>query len=531
MTAGDLISHDDMRDRALRIVIVGHVDHGKSTLIGRLFYDTGSIPHERYAEIENTCREQGRPFEYAYLMDALQEEREQNVTIETTQTRFRSTKRGYLIIDAPGHKEFLKNMVTGASEADAAILIVDGVEGVREQTRRHAYILGLLGIKQVMVAINKLDQVDFDRARFDEVAADTRAFLHSLDLTAQFVVPISARDGENLVRRSDKTTWYDGPTVIEALDAFALAVDDAAKPARMPVHDVYKWDDIRRYAGRIETGSFRPGDKIRFQPSGYESRIRTIERWPDGPRPSASAGACVGIILEDEVYVEPGELMARVGDEPIRATEVHASLFWMGREPLELGKTYGFKLGTADADVEVVAIEERLDPSTLEVVERFAEQVRESEVGRVVLKLKTPVAGDLFDVNPKLGRFVLVDSGVVKGGGIVRDYGVSVGDSTARAVRLDERLLVDPSGNVVDLRGEAGDLEIQATDDFLARIEGGERIVLRFSRMRPFRSFVAWAYESFVSFHFRREREGVWVLLGSRELGSITKHYAEGQGI
>ena len=196
----------------MNIVIVGHVDHGKSTLIGRLFYDTGSIPDVRYREIEATCKRQGRPFEFAYLMDALEEERDQNVTIDTAQTYFKTARRPYVIIDAPGHKEFLKNMITGAASADAAILLVDGVEGVREQTRRHAYILSLLGNRQVIVAVNKLDQVAYDRKAFQAAANDIATFLHPLGIVPSYAIPISARDGENIAARSSgKTPWYEGP--------------------------------------------------------------------------------------------------------------------------------------------------------------------------------------------------------------------------------------------------------------------------------------------------------------------------------
>ncbi len=525
------ISRQPSVEPALRIVIVGHVDHGKSTLIGRLFYDTGAIPAERYDEIERTCKAQGRPFEYAYLMDALEEEREQNVTIETTQTRFRSSRRGYLIIDAPGHKEFLKNMVTGASEADAAILIVDGEEGVREQTRRHAYILALLGISQVMVTINKLDRVGFDRARFDQVAAETVHFLHSIGLTAQFLVPISARQGDNVVERSSATPWYQGPTILDALDAFSPAALDRSRPGRMPVQDVYRWDDVRRYVGRVESGTFRRGDRVRFLPSGRESRIRSIERWPEARVPAAAAGTCVGIHLEDEVYVEPGEVMSRPQDGPVPAVEVHASVFWMGRTPLSLGTRYGFKIGSADAQAEVVAIEERIDPVSLEVRQRYAEWLGESEVGRVVLRLEKPVAADTFETNPKLGRFVLVEQGVVRGGGIIRSLGMASGARSVRVIELGERLLVDPSGALIDLRSEGGDIEIAADARFLARVRAGERVALRFSGMRPFGAFLNWAWEHFIPVTFRREQEGVWVSCGAPEYASATEHYLDGPGI
>ncbi|MCC6156667.1 MAG: GTP-binding protein, partial [Deltaproteobacteria bacterium] len=225
---------------ALAIVIVGHVDHGKSTLIGRLFFDTGSLPRQRYDEIVETCRRQGREFEFAYLMDALEEEREQNITIETAQSFFKTEQRPYVIIDAPGHKEFLKNMITGSSAADAAVLLVDAAEGVREQTRRHAYVLSLLGIRQILVVINKLDLVDWSQRVFNEVSADITRFLHGLGLAASFIVPISARDGDNVVNRSERSPWFTGPTIVEALDEFAPAAGNEELPLRFPIQDIYK---------------------------------------------------------------------------------------------------------------------------------------------------------------------------------------------------------------------------------------------------------------------------------------------------
>jgi len=515
---------------ALRIVIVGHVDHGKSTLIGRLFFDTGRIPRERQEEIERTCREQGRPFELAYLMDALEEEREQNVTIDTTQSRFASSRRPYVIIDAPGHREFLKNMVTGASEADAALLIVDGVEGVREQTRRHAYLLALLGVRRVIGVINKLDTLGFDRARFDAVEEETRHFLRSVGVDAQYVIPISARQGDNVVRRSQATPWYEGPTVLEALDAFEAVTGDGDRPLRLPIQDVYRWDELRRYVGRIEGGVLRRGDPVRFLPSGRTSRVRTIERWPSAGETEARAGLCVGVTLTDEVFVEPGEVLARQGDEPERATELTASLFWMGRSPIAVGDVVGFKIGTADAIATVVALEERIDSTTLEVVERYAERLAECEVGRVVLRLDRPIAADRFDVNPRLGRFVLVSAGVVSGGGIVRELRDERG-AGVRTVRLDGLLATDATGVVIDLRAEAGELDLVAGDGLLARLGSGERLTVLVSGLTPLRALVRWAYEHFVSFECNRELEGARVILRGRRLGTASEQFTAGPGI
>ena len=249
----------------LRIVIAGHVDHGKSTLIGRLFYDTGSLPEERYREIERTCREQGRGFEFAYLMDALEEEREHNITIDTAQTFFRTAKRPYIIIDAPGHKEFLKNMITGAAAADAAILLVDGAEGVREQTRRHAYILSLLGLPQVVVAVNKLDLVGYRRIRFLEIEEEIRRFLGSVGIVPSYVVPISAREGSNIAANSSRMPWYGGTPAPDAADPLSPSPAGAwGRSGRFHFSPVRTTEDFpdgekaTRAPGRTDPDSTRP---------------------------------------------------------------------------------------------------------------------------------------------------------------------------------------------------------------------------------------------------------------------------------
>ena len=238
----------------LKIVIVGHVDHGKSTLVGRLFHDTGSLPEGKFEAIQAMCERRGMPFEWAFLMDALQAERDQGVTIDTAQIQFRTAARDYVIIDAPGHKEFLKNMVTGAASSEAALLLIDAAEGVREQSYRHGYLLHLLGVRQVAVAVNKMDLVDYGADRFGAVAEQYRAYLASLGVEPTCFIPISAREGDNIVARSRVMPWYQGPTVIKALDQFTSEPGLADRPLRLPVQDVYKFDQRRIIAGRIEFG-------------------------------------------------------------------------------------------------------------------------------------------------------------------------------------------------------------------------------------------------------------------------------------
>ncbi|MDF1722095.1 MAG: GTP-binding protein, partial [Minwuia sp.] len=245
---------------SLKTVFVGHVDHGKSTLVGRLFHDTDSLPDGRVEEIRKMCERRGMPFEYAFLMDALQAERDQGITIDTSQIWFKTQKRDYVIIDAPGHKEFLKNMVSGAASADAAILVVDAKDGVQEQTRRHGYILHLLGLDQVVVAVNKMDLVDHSKVRFDEVAGEVHNYLGSMGITPAAILPVSARHGDGLTAMSDKMPWFEGTTLIAALDALAPKPMPVELPLRFPIQDVYMFDERRILAGRIESGKLNVGD-------------------------------------------------------------------------------------------------------------------------------------------------------------------------------------------------------------------------------------------------------------------------------
>ncbi|MEN8196469.1 MAG: GTP-binding protein, partial [Pseudomonadota bacterium] len=266
----------------LSVAIVGHVDHGKSTLVGRLLHETGSLPDGKVAAVEATCRRRGMPFEWAFVTDALQAERDQGVTIDVSHMRFRTAKRAYVLVDAPGHREFLKNMISGASGSDAAFLLIDAAEGIREQSKRHGYLLHLLGIRQVAVLVNKMDRVGYDEARFTAIERDYRAYLEGLGVRPVCFVPLSARDGENIVRRTGALDWFSGPTVVDALDRMERAAPPRNLPLRMPVQDVYKFDDRRIIAGRVECGSIRVGDTVLFSPSNETARVRTIERWNAG---------------------------------------------------------------------------------------------------------------------------------------------------------------------------------------------------------------------------------------------------------
>ena len=406
-------------ERPLRVVFVGHVDHGKSTLIGRVLHDTGSLPRGKIEEIRKACAAEGMEFEFAFLLDALLEEQKQNVTIDTTEIPFRTPRRRYAIIDAPGHKEFLKNMITGASRADAAVLVIGANEGVREQSRRHAYLLSMLGIKHLIVVVNKMDLVDFSEERFREIEQDYRKFLVDLGLEAHAFIPASAKEGENVARASMKMKWYCQANVLEALDLLEPQRPDVDLPLRFCVQDVYRFDGRRIIAGRIETGTLQVGDQLVFSPANKSSIVATIERWKAPANGPALAGDSIGVTLSEQIFVERGYVASHENETPIETNRFHADLFWIVREPLRVGRFYDLRLATQEVKCQIVSIERVMDSSTLETKTHGREQLERNEVGRLIIQTRGPLVMDNHDRIPNLGRFVIVDDRKICGGGTI----------------------------------------------------------------------------------------------------------------
>ncbi|PYI60180.1 MAG: adenylyl-sulfate kinase [Verrucomicrobia bacterium] len=403
----------------LRVVFVGHVDHGKSTLIGRILHDTGSLPEGKIEEIKKACAAEGMEFEFAFLLDALLEEQKQNVTIDTTEIPFRTARRRYAIIDAPGHKEFLKNMITGASRADAAILVIGADEGVREQSRRHAYLLSMLGIKQIIVIVNKMDLVDYSEKRFREIEQEYRKFLQGLRLNARTFIPASAKEGENVARASMKMKWYCASNVLEALDLLESQKTDVDLPLRFCVQDVYRFDGRRIIAGRIETGTLKVGDQLVFSPANKSSVVASIERWNAPSNGPAIAGDSTGITLTEQIFVERGYVASHQNETPIETNRFHADLFWITREPLRVGHFYDLRLATQQVKCQIVSIEQIMDSSTLETKSDGREQLERNEVGKLTIQTRGPLVIDNHDRIPNLGRFVIIGDGEICGGGTI----------------------------------------------------------------------------------------------------------------
>lgn len=400
--------------------IVGHVDHGKSTLIGRLLHDTGSLPDGKLAELQAASDKRGGTLEWSFLLDSFQAERDQGITIDTTQIFFQTALRPYVIIDAPGHKEFLKNAVSGVAQAQAALLVIDAAEGVREQSRRHALILQLLGLRQVAVIVNKIDLIEFDPARFQAVADEITAFLGELGLTPKAIVPISARHGDNIVTRSPSTPWYDGATVVDLLDGFDAARPATEQPLRLPVQDVFKFDDRRLVVGRIESGRVKVGDTLTFAPTGKSARVASIETWNAAPQIAAAAGQSVALTLDDELFIERGHVAALPERQPHLTHEAVLRLFWLDATPLEPGDRIGLKVATAEYTVAIEGIRAVIDVDSLS--RQVADRVPHNGIAEVLVRSRHLMALDLADEVAKTGRAVLTRNGDIVGGAVILSH-------------------------------------------------------------------------------------------------------------
>ena len=409
----------------MNIVIVGHVDHGKSTVIGRLLADTGSLPEGKLESVKEYCRKNSRPFEYAFLLDALKDEQAQGITIDTARCFFKTNKRDYIIIDAPGHIEFLKNMVTGASRAEAALLVIDANEGIKENSKRHGHIVSMLGIKQVVVLVNKMDLVNFNGDVFNSITEEFTEFLNKINIKPINFIPISAFNGDNIAEKSEFTPWYKGPTVLTQLDSFANRKEDSQLPFRMPVQDIYKFteenDDRRIVAGTILSGTLKAGDEVLFLPSKKKSIVNSIEGFNVAPADKADAGQAIGVTLKTQIYIKSGELMVRADEiQPVLSSRFRVNIFWVGKFPLIKNKNYKLKIGTLRITVKLAEILNIIDAAELNI-DTFKEQVERHDVAECILETVKPIPFDPISQMEMTGRFVIVDNYEISGGGIIQE--------------------------------------------------------------------------------------------------------------
>jgi len=433
----------DAREQ-MNIVIVGHVDHGKSTVIGRLLADTGSLPEGKLEQVQKFCKKNSKPFEYAFLLDALKDEQAQGITIDTARCFFKTKKRDYIIIDAPGHIEFLKNMVTGASRAEAAFLVIDAKEGIQENSKRHGYIVSMLGIHQVVVLVNKMDLVDFDKKTYESITSEFSEFLKKIHVKPLNYIPISAFYGDNIAEKSSNTSWYEGPTVLEQLDGFINKKENRKLPFRMPVQDIYKFteegDNRRIVVGTILTGAIHVGDEVVFLPSNKRSVINSIEGFNVKPRNTAYAYEAIGVTLTTQIYIKPGELMVKANEKkPSVSSRFRANIFWVGKAPFIKNKNYKLKIGTMRIGVKLIEILNIIDAAELNI-DTFKGQVDRHDVAECILETSKPIAFDVISDIELTGRFVIVDNYEISGGGIILEEVSDTDSSLHKHVREREFL-------------------------------------------------------------------------------------------
>ncbi len=401
----------------VRVVAVGHVDHGKSTLIGRLLHDSGNLPDGKVEELRGIAGRRGVEFEWSFVLDAMQSERDLAVTIDTTRLWMRTPERDVVLIDAPGHREFLRNMVTGASDADAALLLVDAHDGVSEQTRRHALLLELIGVDRVVVAVNKMDRVGYAHARFAEIRVELEALLERIGISTAEFVPVSARHGENVVARATTMPWYTGPTVYESLLALPLRARGGTGALRLAVQGVIRRDLDRTLVGRIESGVVTVGDEILIAPAMRRARVKSIDVFPAVDRTRAHAGESIGLQLDGPLYVDRGDLICGLDAAPTLATRLRARLLWLGATPLAVGDALRMRFGTRTANVEVAAFERVVDINALDVGTQRKAQT--NDVAEVILRTREALPLDAVDAHPGLARFILLDGIDIVAGGTV----------------------------------------------------------------------------------------------------------------
>jgi bifunctional enzyme CysN/CysC len=400
----------------VRIVMVGDVDAGKSTILGRLLVDLELVTPAKLEELETSSSKRGVPIEYSFLLDAFQLERDQAITLDLTRIWVRTPDAEFVFVDAPGHRELIRNLLSGASEVDAAVMVVAADEGITLQTRRQALFLRWFGFANVLVAINKLDLAGDPRAAYEQRAGEVRAFLDQLGMAPRAIVPVAARSGDGIVKPGPLTAWWKGPTLLEALGTLERTQTRVDGPLRFVVQDVYRRDGKRMIAGRIESGTLERGEPLTFWPIQTGARVVAIHQWPFEVE-RAETGASIAAELDARVFVDRGAVGSRAVDAPELGHVVQTTVVWLGRDPVRPGEALRMRLGTREIPVTLQKIEEMIDPDTLEP--REAEELGSGDVGVVSLVARELIAADTNLAESSIGRFVLVRAGAIVAGGRV----------------------------------------------------------------------------------------------------------------
>lgn len=415
----------------MNLVTIGHVDHGKSTLIGRLLWDTGNIPEAEMRKLKDLAKELGKEtFEFAFVMDTLKDERQRGVTIDLTHKRFDTQKYYFTIIDAPGHRDFIKNMITGASQADAAILVVDVNEGIQPQTKEHAYLARTLGINQIVVAINKMDKVNYDQNKFNKVKEEMESLMKGVGFKDVKFIPVSAYEGDNVAKKSEKMSWYDGPTLIEVLDTFQPPEKPVDLPLRIPVQDAYNITGVGTVlVGRVETGKLKKGDQVVIEPASTRfnkkvgGEVKSIEMHHE-PLEEATPGDNIGVNIRGvgTNEVRRGDVIS-LASNPAKVVEEFTAQIIVLNHPnvITVGYTPVFHVNTAQVACTFVELLKTLDPRTGEVKKENPEYLKPGEAAVVKVKPTKPLVIEPNNKIPQMSRFAIRDMGITVGAGMCID--------------------------------------------------------------------------------------------------------------
>ena len=530
-----LKSHEEKT--MLRFITCGSVDDGKSTLIGRLLWDSKMVFEDQLASLEADSKKvgtQGGAIDYALLLDGLQAEREQGITIDVAYRYFSTERRKFIVADTPGHEQYTRNMVTGASTAQVAVILVDARKGLLTQTRRHSFLVSLVGIRHIVLAVNKMDLIDFDRQKFEAIRQEYEQFAASLGFGDITAIPLSALGGDNMIEPSANTPWYNGPTLMNYLEGVQIEGEDREKPFRMPVQWVNRPHlDFRGFCGTVASGVIRPGDELLVASSGRTSRVTRIVTM-NGDLPEAVAGQSVTLTLADEIDISRGDMLSGVDAPPIHARHPEAHLVWMHDEPLQPGQIYLIKTATAVTPGRVTAVQYAVDVNTL--AQKQVPTLGLNEIGVARLELDRPVSFDPYRENRQTGSFILIDrftnatvaAGMIIAAAPLQTVGLAPEASDAdsglpRRISLSEAATGTPGVSVIDLAGEGGAIEFDVSDSFLDYLGKGNRILFHLRGLDQLAAVALMAYQQSLSFEFDRSAEGVSILIFKRGLRTDRK--------
>jgi len=519
----------------LRFITCGSVDDGKSTLIGRLLWDSKMVFEDQLAALEADSKKvgtQGGAIDYALLMDGLQAEREQGITIDVAYRYFSTDRRKFIVADTPGHEQYTRNMVTGASTAQVAVILIDARKGLLTQTRRHSYLVSLVGIRHIVLAVNKMDLIDFDQQRFDAILGDYRQFAATLGFDTITAIPISALNGDNIIEPSANTPWYQGPALLNYLETVRIEGENREKPFRLPVQWVNRPHlDFRGFCGTIAAGTVRPGDEIRVASSGRTSRVARIVTM-DGDLPEAVADQAITLTLADEIDISRGDMLSVPDAPPLQTRFLEAHLVWLHDEQLHPGQSYLIKTACATIPGRVTSLRHVVDVNTLE--QKQAPTLKLNEIGVGLLELDRPAAFDPYRLNRATGNFIVIDrytnatvaAGMVIAAApdILQPQELVAGaplkpaaesNSALRRINLGARLINGDEGNLVDLTEELGQIEFDATPAFLDALAQGNRVLFRLRDPGQLPAVALLAYEHSLQCTFSRAGDRIDLVLFS----------------